>query len=76
MGEEARPLEERTVTSNQGLRPLEKKQPSSKKSSRPLEKAKMPESKTSMEHVKELTLNEEILEQVVEQIGGTVVRSL
>lgn len=35
----------------------------------------MPEPKTSKEPVKELTMSEEILEHVVEQIDGTVVES-
>lgn len=35
----------------------------------------MPEPKTSEEHGKELTMSEEILEHVVEQIDGTVVES-
>ncbi|OAE28819.1 hypothetical protein AXG93_2534s1000 [Marchantia polymorpha subsp. ruderalis] len=42
---------------------------------RSLEKADVPESKTNEEHAKELTLGQDILEHVVEQIGETVVES-
>ncbi|OAE20127.1 hypothetical protein AXG93_3818s1250 [Marchantia polymorpha subsp. ruderalis] len=65
----------KTTTSSQGLRPSERKQSSSEKNESS-EKADVPESKTSEEYVKELTLSEKILEHVVEQIGGKVVESL
>ncbi|OAE24824.1 hypothetical protein AXG93_367s1000 [Marchantia polymorpha subsp. ruderalis] len=44
--------------------------------SRSSKKADMPEPKTIEEHAKKLTLNKKILEQVVEQMSGTVVESL
>lgn len=68
------PLRTRTATSSQGLHSLERKQPSLEKNETS-EKADVPEPKTSEEHAKELTMSEEILEQVVEQIGGMVVES-
>ncbi|OAE24000.1 hypothetical protein AXG93_4541s1020 [Marchantia polymorpha subsp. ruderalis] len=52
--------------------PSERKQSSLEKD----EKKNVPEPKTSEEHAKELTLNEEILEYVVKLIGGTMVKSL
>ncbi|OAE20309.1 hypothetical protein AXG93_1084s1010 [Marchantia polymorpha subsp. ruderalis] len=66
------PLEEKAATSGQGLRPLEKEQTSSVKRGRSSEKADVPELKHSEEHAKELTLSQEILEQV-EQIEAAVV---
>ncbi|OAE19719.1 hypothetical protein AXG93_411s1250 [Marchantia polymorpha subsp. ruderalis] len=51
------------------------KRMSSEKRSRSLKKADVPEPKTGEEYAKELTLDHKILEQVVEQIGETVVES-
>ncbi|OAE31208.1 hypothetical protein AXG93_4240s1070 [Marchantia polymorpha subsp. ruderalis] len=52
---------------SQGLQPSERKQPS--------EKEDVPQPKKSEEQAKELTLSEEILQQVEAQIGGTVKES-
>lgn len=58
-------LEERTETVSPSLPPLEWMQP--------MENEEVPQPKTSEELVKELTLSEEILEEVVAQVDGTVV---
>ncbi|OAE21656.1 hypothetical protein AXG93_3121s1050 [Marchantia polymorpha subsp. ruderalis] len=68
------PLGERTATYCQGLWLSERKQPSLEKNESS-KKSDVLVSKTSKEHAKELTLSEEILEHVVEHIGGTMVES-
>ncbi|OAE22653.1 hypothetical protein AXG93_328s1050 [Marchantia polymorpha subsp. ruderalis] len=68
MEEEVEPLEERTATVSPSLPPLERMQPSVRE--------EIPQSKASKELAKELTLSEEILEQVVAHVGRTVLDSL
>lgn len=72
---EERSSKERAATSGKVLPSLEKEQRFSEERGRFSEKAEVPKPKTSKEHARELTLSKEILEQVVEQIGGTVVES-
>ncbi|OAE21222.1 hypothetical protein AXG93_3833s1000 [Marchantia polymorpha subsp. ruderalis] len=64
---EVKPSEESMATVSLSLSPSERMQP--------MEREEVPQLKTSKELAKELTLSEEILEQVVPQVGGTVVDS-